>query len=1592
MIEQSREDAETLDQTDEVVAPAAERLASHSGRNWSLSTFLRVALAAAGAIRRLHTRGMIHKDIKPENILADVAQGKAWLTGLDVVSRLPRERQPPEPPEAIAGTLAYMAPEQTGRMNRSIDSRSDLYSLGVTLYQLLTEQLPFRATDPMELVHCHIARQPPPLTSAVRDIPVGVSNIIMKLLAKTAEDRYQTAAGVEHDLQHALERLQTTGRIDPFVVGSRDVSDRLLIPEKLYGRAAEIEELLTSFGRVVSDGDIQLVLVSGYSGIGKSSVVHELHKALVPPRGLFASGKFDQYKRNIPYATVAQAFQVLVRQVLSKSDNEIGRFRELLTRALGANGQLLVNLVPELELVIGQQPAPPELSPSDAQARFQGVVRRFLGVFARADHPLALFLDDLQWLDTATLELIEHLMGGSEVRHLLLVGAYRDNEVGPNHPLAKTLARLRSGSNRVSEIVLAPLEREDLTALCADSLRTPASAARDLAWLIHEKTAGNPFFAIQFMTALVDERLLRFEPDSGAWRWDVAAIVAKSFTDNIVDLMTAKLDRLPAEARNAVLRLAYLGNQARTETLSEISGVTVDDTHRALSSAVVAGLVLRSPAGYAFLHDRVQEAAYAMLPEAERQAEHLRIGKLLLHRTTTRDLEENVFEIVDQLNRGAALLDEYSERVRVAELNRLAGKRAKGSTAHSAARTYFALGRALLGTNGWLRNFQLTFELELQLADCEFLTADLHSAEQRLEQLGKHALSLPDRAAVIEVQVNLYTAMIDRADKAVEICLRYLELVGIEWSAHPSDDVLAREHAALLARIGGRSFDEFLMLPLLTDPDLKATNEVLLWMFTPAFNTDPRLASLILCRLGNLGLEHGNSDATSLGYAFLGMVLGSVFGDYRTGFSFGKLARDLVEVRGLARYRGRIYHTLGAHVLAWTEPMTSAEASLRRGLAAMQEAGDATYASFGHICLNAMLLGRGEKLDVVQAEVESTLDLVQRGKFDIAIDTCVGQLRLIRALRGELPDPCTLEEGLGFVADYTRLERTRGWYWIRTLQACFIYGDFSAALTAAGRAEPFLPMSMSFIELAEYHFYTALALAATLGDASAPTHAERLSQLASHREQLAVWADHSPMNFSDRVALIDAELARIEGRWLDAIHGYELALRMARERGFSHIEAIVSELAARFFSGRGLETIAVAYLESAHAGYRRWGAKGKYRRLERLHPRVGSQPTGEPGPSLDSIDLQTVVRTSRAVSLQVGVGRVIDSLMVIVLQHAGAERGLLLLKEGDGLYTEAEATTGPGGVSVRRLHDVVADTMLPQSVLQYAMRTRDAVLLDDAQAHSQFSLDPYFSERACRSILCLPLVRQAEVIGALYLENSLTPRAFTPTHLEVLKLLASQAAISLENATLEAKEALLKEVHHRVKNNLQLISSLLSLQASRIKDPAVAELFADSRNRVRSMALVHENLYRAGNFSKIPMHSHIDMLCAQLMRAYGSPDKSVELVVDVGDLHLEMNRAVSCGLIVNELVSNALKHAFSGRTRGRIQIALESTDAGRYALRVADDGIGLPEGLDFGRADSLGLQLVHDLTQQLEGQIEVVRNHGTRFTVTFDESRTLGRT
>jgi len=1204
---------------------------------------------------------------------------------------------------------------------------------------------------------------------------------------------------VESDLRRCWQDLDSERGAHDFALGDHDRPDRLQIPEKVYGRQHEIETLLASFDRIVHGGVPELVLVSGYSGIGKSSVVNELQPMLVPPRGLFACGKFDQYKRDIPYSTLAQAFQGLIRQLLTKSETELGKWRHELCDALDQNGQLIVDLVPELKLVIGDQVPVPEAPAHVAQQRFHLVFRRFIGVFARQEHPLALFLDDLQWLDAATLELLEDLLTRSELRHLMLIGAYRDNEVDAAHPLMRKLQAIRSAGGKVNEIILGPLAQEHIEQLLADALHSQPGHSAPLAQLAQRKTGGNPFFTVQFISSLADEQMLAFDHDARRWRWDLDRIRSKGYTENVVDLMVAKLIRLPARTQTALQQMACLGNLADTTVLATVLESSPERVDASLREGVHQGLVEPLDDSYRFIHDRVQEAAYSLIPETARAAAHLRIGRLLAAHTSAEKREERVFDVVNQLNRGAALMTSREERENLAGLNLLAGRRARGSTAYVSALRYLVAGAELLGGDAWDHGRDLPFALELERAECEFSTGELEAADERLTALSSRTINTVERAAVACAHLGVCTELL-QLDRAVAVALEYLRKVGIEWSAHPTEGEVWREYRQVWSQLGSRTIEELVDLPLMSDPESLATIDVLTKVEAAAIFTDKNLDALRTCKAVTLSLQQGNCDASCIAYVVLGKIVESFFGDYKTAFRFAQVGFDLVEHRGLKRFEARTYQNFANVIAPWKEHVRTSIDLQRRAFDALSRNGDLSYANYANIVLNTDLLVAGHPLSDAQREAELALSFAEKTRFGGDVLLVIPTLALIRTLRGLTPkfgcfDSEEIEERAfeRRLADNPYLRLQECWYWIRKMQARYFAGELPAALEASSKAQPLLAITSTFFEEAEFHFYSALSRAASCDTVTADGCRQHFEALAAHHRQLEIWAENCPDNFENRAALVGAEIARLENRDLDAMRLYEKAIQSSRTSGFVHNEALAYERASIFYRARGFEQFAEAYLRSARARYAAWGADGKVRQLDRSYPGLGPAPP-LPGPAsaitapVEGLDLATVIGVSQAVAGEMVLEKLFATVMRKAMEHAGAGRGLLIVPRRDELRIEAESTIespNNGNDAIVRMRDASdAAAAMPESILRYVMRTHESVILDDASSANPFSADPYFLQNRTRSTLCMPLLNQAKLSGILYLENNLAPRVFTSDRITVLRVLVSQAAISLENTRL----------------------------------------------------------------------------------------------------------------------------------------------------------------------------------------------------------------
>ncbi|WP_437587391.1 AAA family ATPase [Sorangium sp. So ce1000] len=1406
-----------------------------------IERFFPLALRITSALAELHRHHIIHKDIKPQNLLYNPDTDEVKITDLGIASRAPRESQNLSHAGLIEGTLAYMAPEQTGRMNRWIDERTDLYSLGVTFYQMLTGRLPFEARDPLEWVHCHIARTPLPPHAIVPSVPPQLSAVVLKLLAKAAEERYQSALGLRYDLEACFAQWRATGAIKAFALGQRDRSDRFQVPQRLYGREREVDCLRAAFERVVAQGRPELVLVSGYSGIGKSSLVSELHSPVVRERGSFLSGKCDQYNRDIPYLPFLQAFRGLLQEILSASEEQVEGFRQRLREALGPNGRLLADVLPEIERLVGPQEPMPELSATEAQSRLLATVQRFVAATAQKEHPVVLFLDDLQWADAASLELVERLVTYTATAHLLLLGAYRDNEVGPAHPLQRMLAEVKKRGAAVADIVLAPLSAADVGALVAEAVHASAEHAEPLARLVYEKTGGNPFFVLQFLIALHQEGLIVLDAEAGAWRWDITAIRDKGFTDNVVELMTGKLKRLSLPALEALKLAACLGSRLDLDTLADVAQRPVAELRAALEEAVQEGLIVGQGGTYRFLHDRVQQAAHALIP-AERLAEvHLGIGWLLFQRLRAEEREEMIFDVVGHLNRGAALVRSRAEREELAALNLRAGRKAKAAAAFHGAAALFAAGMALLAPDRWEAQYELTYNLTFERAYAAYVTGSFEDAEPLFEELMSRARTELERAAVVELAVGFHVTR-RQSVCALELGLRCLRAFGIDLPIHPTDAEIEEETQRVWQALGDRAIEELIRLPPMTHPEIKVVMGVLRGVALAAYFVDPNLMYLVNVRKIELSLRYGNAESSAHAYSTFAVEIGRRYWRYKEAFRFGELACGLADGSSLLT-KSFVFTIFGNHLIFWRRHYREASFYARIGFNAAIESGDLHLACSNCQYSPLFPLSCGEPLEDVLRDVEERLGVVRRARHAFSHDILLGVYCLIQTLRGRtirlsMLDGTVLDQA-AFEArlDPKDLEGAHCFYYILKAQALFVLGHprEAVAATTIASAEQAWRFEMGPL-IVEFVFYRTLALAAACDESPPPR--ELPDGLLAGERQLGVWAENCPENFLHKHALVRAEIARLLGHEPEASRLYEQAISSAREHGFVQYEAIACELAAGFSRARGLPIAADAYLQMARAGYFRWGAHAKVEQLDQRYPHLVERkpiaPTVTFALRAEQFDVLSVVKASQSISGELKLQRLLETLLRVVVEHAGADEGVVLLVRDERLSTAA-AIEASGG-AVRFLDRGEESTAaLPQSILNYVRRSRERVLLDDAAATHPFVEDEYFTRRRPRSLLCLPIARQTRLLGILYLENSLVTGAFTPGRLNVLELLASQTAISLENAMLysdlEEENSERRRAEQELRANQEILQGIVDNSAAAIylKDGEGRFLLANRR-------------------------------------------------------------------------------------------------------------------------------------------------------------------
>jgi len=1390
-------------------------------RPLTVKEFLPFAIQITDSLGKIHAANIIHKDINPSNLVWEPVSKQLKIIDFGIASRLPRENPTLKNPEQLEGTLAYLSPEQTGRINRSMDYRTDLYSLGVTFYELLTGKVPFESDSAMELVHCHIAKTPSSVCEVNPDVPQIVSDIVMKLLAKNAEERYQSAFGVKADLEKVQENLIGIEDLSglSFELAQNDFSGRFQIPQKLYGRESEINTLLQAFERV-SNGKAEMMLVAGYSGVGKTALVHEVHKPMTEKRGYFTAGKFDQFQKNIPYSALSQAFNEFCRYLLMESAETLANWQSKILDAIGNNGQIIIDVIPDLELVIGPQPLAAKVGPTEAQNRFQMFFLNFIKVLSEQEHPFILFIDDLQWVDSASLGLLKSIMLDDEMRHLLIIGAYRDNEVDSSHPFMMTVDELEKANVIINTIELANLQLADINHLLQDSLKCEAGLTQSLTNLIYQKTQGNAFFTHEFLKSLYEKELLIFDAKEQKWQWEVKKMVTLGMTDNVVELMASKIGKLPLETIEVLKYAACISNQFDLKTLSFIYQQSQYMTLMVILEAMKDGLILpldshyesvelatesKAIAQFKFQHDRVQQAAYAMIDDEQKKAVHLKIGRLLLANATIEESAKKLFERVDHLNMGRELITDHQEQTVLARLNLDAGEKARSATAYAAARQYLIAGISCLTHQSWAEQYDLTLALHKTLAEVEYLNGHFNRSETLINLTLEQSKSAFEKAEIYNVLIVQYT-MLAKYAEAIQIGRKALVLLGITLPEKDLQVAFEKELQAAKVNLGDRKIAALIDEPELAMPEYRIAIELLANLIPPARIVEIQLFFVVTTKIVNLSLKYGNVPKSISGYSCYGLLQGAVVNDYQTAYAFGQLAVNLSHKFNDLSQKCQASFLLANYVNHWVKPLRLANAINDDGYQVGLQSGELQWVGYVLAYKIVQPFYQGRQLDSLLKEGSKFVLFGQKTQNQAAIDMMLASQLIISNLAGLTEDKLVFQyenlteeyflencqEKQSFVAI--------GNYQVFKAQVLYLYDRLAESHNAILKAGEVLAFISGSIFIAEHNFYHSLILVALYPKASTDKQQQYQAQLEINQKQMKIWADNCPENFLHKYLLVEAEMARISGKSLEiSLALYEQAIISAKENEFIQNEALSNELLAKFWLERDKEKYAKVHLLEAHYRYQQWGALAKIKDLEERYPQwLKAQPSTMLESTIKSatlmasvstqlqtsklLDLDSITKASQTLAGEIVLSKLLEKMMHTLIENAGAERGLLILDKEGQWVIEAEGSLNQKEVAV--LQSLPVNGYLPTAIVNYVVRTREPVVLTNAMIDGIYTENSYIQQHQIKSVLCSPILHQGQLIGLLYLENNLTEGAFTPARLQIVDMLSSQAAISLENALL----------------------------------------------------------------------------------------------------------------------------------------------------------------------------------------------------------------
>jgi predicted ATPase/signal transduction histidine kinase/tRNA A-37 threonylcarbamoyl transferase component Bud32 len=1386
----------------------------------SLADALGLALGICAALRDVHAAGIIHKDIAPNNIVFNAATGETRLIDFDIATAWRTDHHGFVAPRALEGTLRYMAPEQTGRMNRATDSRADLYAFGVTLFEMLTGRLPFTETDALSIVHAHLAVRPPAPDTIDPAIPGPVSAIVMKLLAKAPEDRYQTAEGALADLRICVVRYAATATIEDFPLGCHDVTGHFELPAKLYGRAAELAVLTQAFERAAA-GAVETVLVSGPSGVGKTSVVRELFPVITRRRGYFLSGKFDQLRGDTPYPALVAAFDELAHHLLTESEDELARWRDQIAAAIAPNARIVVDAIPALERIIGPQPPVVALDAAATQSRFHATLQKLIQVFTRTAHPLVLFLDDMQWADPESIQLLKLVALSERTEAFLLIEAFRDTEVSAGHPLRAAAHDLRK-HRRVTQLEIAPLPVAEIAALIADTLHHDVASVAPLARLVCRKTDGNPFFVRQLLLALHRAGQLVFDPERRHFTFDAAAIEGAPISENVADLLAASLRKLPPDTRHVLAVAAAIGNRFELDLLARVVGEPLDTVHSRMGAALdqellvplseLAYVVAPSGSGLAFRrlrfqHDRIQRAAYALMSPDDQQRMHLRIGELLAGDASPAELGDRIFDVVSHLNRALALIEAPAQRVRLARLDLVAARKARGSAAYAIAIECLRIATQWLD---WQADYREQLEAHILLAECLYQGGDIQRALGALDDAAAHVAHPHERGTLEALRTTFYIHA-NEMTAAVRCTRRATALLGCAISEDPAEigRAIRATIAAILERLAGREIEALLELPVMIDLDALALVTLLRNCLPAAFQTEAPLGALMAAQIVLSSLEHGNSTSSAEGYAAFASVLhgGEL---HALSYRFGKLGVALNRRRDDRAQRPAIDFLFALFSSPWHSPIAEATEYMRGAAQLARELGDHIHAGAAGTFEIACRVFQGtEPLAEICRDAQAYHRACREVGDTSSARLITWQIDRLRVLMGEIESMAADERSQNSVIATREEANAAHQFNVLALlvETAYLTGDPATALDLAAAARSLEAAVPALLNVVEHRFFHCLAALAICRLRPA-RRAELAPVIDANQRALERWVAECPASFEVMYLLVEAERAALTGELEATLALYDRASAAASRDGRRRLEALASELHGRFWIDRKQPEIAQLYLARARNLYAALGAQRQVRMLERAHPGLtratpALRLTGTTTASAASevLDVTAIAKATRAISGELELDKLLEIMLEIIFENAGAEGGALVLDTPRGLTVAASRTAGASRISPTSV--ALSRAALPRSLIHYVQRTATTVVLDDATEASRFANDDYIRTRKPRSVLCMPVKHKDRSIGVLYLENTLVSGAFTQSRLDALTILASQIAVSLENAALFAAQRVQAEAISRANDELR---------------------------------------------------------------------------------------------------------------------------------------------------------------------------------------------